>query len=44
MWSMNTIMNAGALGVEVAIAGKLRSERAHFEKHSSGVVRAGISC
>ena len=37
MWSMNTIMNAGALGVEVAIAGKLRSERAHFEKHSSGV-------
>jgi len=38
MWSMNTIMNAGALGVEVAIAGKLRSERAHFEKHSSGVI------
>ena len=37
MWSMNTIMNAGALGVEVSIAGKLRSERAHFEKHSSGV-------
>jgi small subunit ribosomal protein S3 len=37
LWSMNTIMNAGALGVEVAIAGKLRSERAHFEKHSSGV-------
>jgi len=24
MWSMNTIMNAGALGVEVSIAGKLR--------------------
>jgi small subunit ribosomal protein S3 len=38
MWSMNTIMNAGAMGVEVAIAGKLRSERAHFEKHSSGVI------
>jgi small subunit ribosomal protein S3 len=37
MWSMNTIMNAGALGVEVSIAGKLRSERAHFEKHSVGV-------
>jgi small subunit ribosomal protein S3 len=31
-------MNAGALGVEIAIAGKLRSERAHFEKHSSGVM------
>jgi small subunit ribosomal protein S3 len=37
LWSMNTIMNAGALGVEVAISGKLRSERAHNEKHSSGV-------
>ena len=24
--------------MEVAIAGKLRSERAHFEKHSSGVM------
>jgi small subunit ribosomal protein S3 len=38
LWTINTIMNAGALGVEVSIAGKLRSERAHFEKHSSGVV------
>lgn len=38
MWSINTIMNSGALGVEVTIAGKLRSERAHFEKHSSGVI------
>jgi len=38
LWSVNTIMNAGALGVEVAIAGKLRSERAHFEKHSLGVI------
>ena len=26
------------MGVEVSIGGKLRSERAHFEKHSSGVV------
>ncbi len=38
LWTMNTIKNAGALGVEVTIAGKLRSERAHFEKHSSGVI------
>jgi small subunit ribosomal protein S3 len=38
MWTMNTVMGAGALGVEISIAGKLRSERAHFEKHSSGVV------
>lgn len=38
MWSLNTIMNSGALGVEVVIAGKLRTERAHFEKHTLGVV------
>ena len=38
MWTMNTVMGAGAMGVEISIAGKLRSERAHFEKHSSGVV------
>ncbi|MGZ5509082.1 MAG: 30S ribosomal protein S3 [Nitrososphaeraceae archaeon] len=38
MWTMNTVMGAGALGVEISIAGKLRSERAHFEKHSQGVV------
>jgi small subunit ribosomal protein S3 len=38
LWTINTIMNAGALGVEVTIAGKLRSERAHFEKHTSGII------
>lgn len=38
MWTLNTIMNAGALGVEVVISGKLRTERAHFEKHTVGVV------
>ena len=38
MWSLNTIMNSGALGVEVIISGKLRTERAHFEKHTIGVV------
>ncbi|HKZ61960.1 MAG TPA: 30S ribosomal protein S3 [Nitrososphaera sp.] len=38
MWSLNTIMNSGALGVEVVISGKLRTERAHFEKHTIGVV------
>jgi small subunit ribosomal protein S3 len=31
-------MGAGAMGVEVTIAGKLRSERAHFEKHAVGVI------
>jgi small subunit ribosomal protein S3 len=38
LWTINTISNAGALGAEVAISGKLRSERAHFEKHSVGVI------
>ena len=38
MWTLNTIMSSGALGVEVSIAGKLRTERAHFEKHTVGVV------
>ena len=38
MWSLNTIISAGALGVEVVISGKLRTERAHFEKHTIGIV------
>ena len=38
MWSLNTIMSSGALGVEVVISGKLRTERAHFEKHTIGIV------
>ena len=38
IWTNNTIMNAGALGVEITVAGKLRSERAHFEKHAVGLV------
>ena len=38
LWTVNTIEDAGALGVEVTISGKLRSERAHFEKHSSGII------
>ena len=38
LWTVKTIESAGALGVEVTISGKLRSERAHFEKHSSGII------
>src|SRR6187200_2932264 len=38
MWTINTVMGAGAMGVEISIAGKLRSERAHFEKHTAGVI------
>jgi len=38
LWALNTIMNAGALGAEVVISGKLRSERSHFEKYTIGIV------
>ncbi|HYC11408.1 MAG TPA: 30S ribosomal protein S3 [Nitrososphaerales archaeon] len=38
MWSVNNIMNAGASGVEISVAGKLRSDRSHGEKYRAGVV------
>jgi small subunit ribosomal protein S3 len=38
LWTINTIMGAGAMGVEITISGKLRGERAHFEKHSAGTI------
>ncbi len=42
MWTMQTIMDAGAMGVQITISGKLRGERSGFEKHGKGVLpRAG---
>jgi len=38
MWSVSNVMNAGAAGVEISIAGKLRSDRSHGEKYRAGVV------
>lgn len=38
VWAMNLIMNAGASGAEIGIAGKLRSDRANHEKFRAGVV------
>ncbi len=38
LWALNTIINAGALGAEIVISGKLRSERSHFEKYTMGIV------
>lgn len=35
-WALNTIMNAGALGAEISIKGKLRTERATYEKYRAG--------
>jgi small subunit ribosomal protein S3 len=42
MWTMQTIMNSGAMGVQITISGKLRGDRSAFEKHTAGVLpRAG---
>jgi small subunit ribosomal protein S3 len=37
-WALNTIMAAGAMGAEITINGKLRSDRAHGEKYRAGIV------
>jgi len=37
-WTMTTIMEAGAMGCEIGVAGKLRSDRAHKEKYRMGIV------
>ena len=42
MWTLQQIMNAGAMGVQITVSGKLRGDRSSFEKHSLGVLpRAG---
>ena len=42
MWTMKQIMEAGAMGVQITISGKLRGDRSAFEKHTMGVLpRAG---
>jgi len=41
-WALNQVMEAGALGVEIVISGKLRTERARFEKFRAGyLIRCG---
>ncbi len=35
-WALNQIMEAGALGAEIIISGKLRSDRARYEKFRAG--------
>ncbi len=35
-WAVNQVMEAGALGCEIVISGKLRTERARFEKFRAG--------
>jgi len=42
MWTLNQIMEAGAMGVQITISGKLRGDRSAFEKHTHGILpRAG---
>ena len=35
-WALNQVVEAGALGAEIVISGKLRTERARFEKFRAG--------
>jgi small subunit ribosomal protein S3 len=35
-WALNQTMDAGALGAEIVISGKLRTQRARFEKFRAG--------
>ncbi len=37
-WALNRIMSAGALGAEIIISGKLRTERARVEKFRDGYI------
>ena len=42
MWTLQQIMDGGAMGVQITISGKLRGDRSAFEKHSAGILpRAG---
>ena len=42
MWTMQQIMENGAMGTQITISGKLRGDRSAFEKHRQGILpRAG---
>ncbi|MEE9563610.1 MAG: 30S ribosomal protein S3, partial [Nitrosopumilaceae archaeon] len=42
MWTLQQIMDSGAMGVQITISGKLRGDRSAFEKHTAGILpRAG---
>lgn len=42
MWTLQQIMDNGAMGVQITISGKLRGDRSAFEKHTAGILpRAG---
>jgi len=37
-WILRSIMEAGAMGAEIVVKGKIRTERSHYEKHTAGYV------
>jgi small subunit ribosomal protein S3 len=37
-WALNQVMEAGALGAEIIISGKLRTDRARYEKFRAGYI------
>ena len=42
MWTIQQIMDSGAMGVQMTVSGKLRGDRSTFEKHTAGILpRAG---
>lgn len=42
MWTIQQIMDSGAMGVQITVSGKLRGDRSTFEKHTAGILpRAG---
>ena len=42
MWTIQQIMENGAMGVQITVSGKLRGDRSAFEKHVAGILpRAG---
>ena len=42
MWVLRQVMEAGAMGVQITVSGKLRGDRSSFEKHTVGILpRAG---
>jgi len=38
LWALRSIMSANALGAEIVISGKLRSERASYQKFTKGII------
>jgi small subunit ribosomal protein S3 len=38
-WALNRVMEAGALGAEISISGKLRTARARYEKFKAGYLQ-----